>query len=279
LRKKDNILKIFKENLSVILISIYLISFTNFFIFYKSFNIPIFSYININDFLFYTLEYVFLVFSTIIVVNSVLLIVYTILFILYEKTTLLIRKKYFYYKNNKHIKYLFNKKFKEYYPNFVMTILFVGIFLIGFLPSKSITLPAFFIYIMYILNKYDNDQKMINFFIAFVYVIIFISTFISNLFDTIDKRIHKDDSNLMIVYENSFYLTNKESGCINYLGETSTNIFLYDIENKKSIILFKDKVESININNENYIFKLIDYIQKNESIREFYKVYFDKSNL
>ena len=60
----------FKNNLTFILLITYIISFINFYIYYKSFNISIFNYIDISDLIFFFFEYLFKI--LLIIINTVL---------------------------------------------------------------------------------------------------------------------------------------------------------------------------------------------------------------
>ena len=64
--------RIIKDNLAIIIIIIYGISFANYYIYYKSFEIPIFNYIGLNDMIFFFAEYLFEIISIIFLTEIIL---------------------------------------------------------------------------------------------------------------------------------------------------------------------------------------------------------------
>ena len=144
-------LEYLKSNITLILLFVYSISFINYFIYYKSFNIPIFSYIGLNDLIFFCFEYVLQIIFIIIIWEFILSMLFALIYILYEKGLLLSRKKFKLYmisskKNKERINTILNKNYYKFEIDFKLTIIIFGIFIIAFIPYKLLILPAYFIY-------------------------------------------------------------------------------------------------------------------------------------
>jgi len=264
----NKIIKLLKENLTLILLVIYSVSFTNYFIYYKSFNISIFNYINVTDLIFFTLEYIFKITLIIFIYEVTVFIIFTFLFNVYERIVLLKRKKLEFYlkskKNKKKIEKLFLKPFQKGLLNTKFFLFFLGVFILPFLPYKLIIFPAYFIYIIYLLEL-GSKERMFKFSIPFVSIIIFISMIVTTLFNSYSKRFEKEDY-FISFKQDSKAITTSKSSHLNYLGETSTYIFLYDISTRKSKIYQKSSLTNIEVQNNG---RIDEYIFE---VKEFYPV-------
>ncbi len=89
---------------------------------------------------------------------------------------------------------------------------------------------------------------------------------ITTLCSSYSKRFEKEDYTISFKENNRFITTKKGLSTLNYIGETSTSIFLYDIESKKTKIYSKSNVSDYEIQNTGSI---DDYIIK---IKESYPV-------
>lgn len=95
---------------------------------------------------------------------------------------------------------------------------------------------------------------------------------ISALVNSHDKRFEKDNF-IISFYENEkFITTNQNLSCYNYLGETSTNIFLFDIETKESIICNKQSISDIKIKNSTAIDDCTAYIKSTLIYKQFQEI-------
>ncbi|QIA08789.1 hypothetical protein [Draconibacterium halophilum] len=270
----DDLKKIFrfftKENISITLLIIYSISFVNYYLYYKSFNIPVFNYLSIPDLVYFPLEYIFQIVLIILIYEIFFFIVFSIFWTIYERIVLIIRKKFFYYlrldKTQKaRITDLFEKPFKNGLTGSKFIIALLGVFFIGYLPNKLLFIPAYFVYFIY-LTEIMSDKKMLNISIPMVTVIIILCMIFTTLYNSYTKRFEKDEYLISFIENNEFITTEKCKSNLNYLGETSTNIFLYDIENKVSKIYSKSKITNLEIQNTS---SLDDIILK---IRDFYPI-------
>lgn len=273
--EKKNIFQLFKENITIVALSIYGVSFLNYYIFYSSFQIPIFNYIGLNDMIFFFLEYVFKILSSIIIIEFLLFFIYIFLhdFFVFLRLKSTKRRRTYYKnlaKNNKkRISEVVEKGFSKSLTQFKLTIVSLSIFAIAFFPYKTITIPAFFIYFIYLLEKISKE-KLYEFLTYFCGFIVFTSLFINTIVNSYDKRFQKDDTNISF-YENTTYITtDKNVSCYNYLGETSTHIFLYDIEHKVSKIYNKSSINNYTIKNSNTIDLIITKLKKKNIIFKYF---------
>ena len=253
----DELKKIFrfftKENISITLLIIYSVSFVNYYLYYKSFSIPVFNYLSIPDLVYFPIEYVFQIVLIILMYEISFFIVFSIFWTIYERIILIIRKRFFYYLSlNKTQKAriidLFEKPFKNGLTGSKFIIALIGVLFIGYLPNKLLFIPAYFVYFIYLL-EIMSDKKMLNISISMATVIIILCMIFTTLYNSYTKRFEKDEYSISFNENNEFITTEKCKSNLNYLGETSTNIFLYDIDNKVSKIYSKSKVTNLEIQN------------------------------
>lgn len=262
-----------KDNIALILLLIYTISFTNYYIFYKSFNISIFNYVGLNDLIFFTLEYVFKILLIIVIYELIFFMIFSILWGVYEKIVLIWKKKLKLYlssskRNKERILNVFNKHFSKGLVNAKITIVMLGIFIIVFLPFKLITIPAYFVYFIYLLELISKE-KMYGISVTFATVIIVLSMIFTTLYNSYSKRFEKENYTISFTEENKLITTEKCKSSLNYLGETSTNIFLYDIKSKKTKIYNKSSISDFEIQNSNTIDNYIILIKDSYPARIF----------
>ncbi|WP_188050789.1 hypothetical protein [Flavobacterium sp. GP15] len=266
---KNKIFQVLKENITIVALVIYGVTFLNYYIYYNSFQISIFNYIGLNDMIFFFLEYIFKILSCIIITEILLFSVYVFLHNIFANirlTSTKKRRKYFKNlneNNRKRISNVIENSFSESLILFKLTIITLSIFGLAFLPFKTILIPAYFIYLIYLLEKIqkERDYQILTYFGG---ALVFISLLITTFINSYDKRFEKDDSNISFYENTTFVTTNKDVSCYNYLGETSTHIFLYDIEKKNSKIYNKNNLSDITIKNSNIIDSSITKIRKTE---------------
>ncbi|MDY0779237.1 hypothetical protein [Tenacibaculum sp. IB213877] len=271
---KENIdfLKFFKNNTSLILLGVYILSFINYYIYYKSFKIPIFNYIGLNDMLFFTLEYIFKIILIIFLSEVFLFFIFGILFMFYEKIVIfLVKKKGKLYlksdnKNRNRIKDLFIKPFNKGLINFRFSIVFISIFFIPTSGNVLLLFPTLLVYLIYYLEKVSKEKMYNLTFIFFCGIIILFLTF-TTLVNLYEKRSIKDDYKISFIENSNYISTDRSISCYNYLGETSSHIFLYNIERKESRICSKSNITELIIKNENFIDSLITRIKENSMFK------------
>jgi hypothetical protein len=273
-KDKNEFIAFFKENIALLLLGLYTLSFVNYYLYYKSFEISIFNYVGINDLLFFSLEYIFKIILLIFISEVILFIIYAVFFGIYEKFIIfIIKKKGMLYlsskkENKERIKKLFEKKFSNSLKVFKITIVFLSMFTIPFFSYKLILYPTILVYMIYHLERISQEKLTYLMLSASSIIIIFFSI-ITTLVNAYNKRFEKDDYIISFNEDKNFISTDTKISCYNYLGETSSNIFLYDIENKESKIYFKDKISDLKIKNSVNIDNSIIKIKNNFIIKSF----------
>lgn len=243
-----------KNNISITIIVVYAISFINYYIYYYSFGIPIFNYVEITDLLFFFFEYLIQILLVIFLVEMVLFITHAVYFrIIHELIPLYRRKKLGVYikaskRNRERFLKVFEKEIDDHLRGFKLTILLLSVFVLPSLPHKLVLFPTYFIYFLYILNQYDRESfRKLTAYI--VLLIVFVSLIISSLYNGLSKRYYKDNYIISFKEGNALISTDKDISCLNYLGETSKNIFLYDVNSRKARIFSKENISDLQIDN------------------------------
>ena len=261
-----------KDNLGVSIATIYIVSFINYFIYYYSFGIPIFNYIELTDLLFFFFEYIIKVTLVVFLVEVVVFIIHTYYYrITHVYITLVQRKKVIVYftakKNNKErFINILEKNASQSLRNFKLTIILLSVFFVGYFPLKVIIIPALFVYLIFILSQFDKKTFQ-TLTLLMWFIIIFFGLISSTIYDSFSKRYYKESYVISFKEGDRIISTDQYKSCLNYLGETSKSIFLYDINAKKSKIYFKDNISNIQIDNDNnqidyYTEKLISFFKK-----------------
>lgn len=274
-KANNNFISFFKENITLILVALYSLSFINYYIYYKGFDISIFNYTGLNDLLFFSLEYIFNIILLIFICEVLLFMIFSIIYSLYEKFVIFIVKKkgklylLSHNRTKKRIENIFNNRFSNSLLNFRFTIILLSLFIIGFFPNKLIVIPTYFVYFVYYLEKIAKEKFLSSFTLIGACVIIIISTLISTLVNSYNKRFEKDDYIISFYEDSKFISTDTKVSCYNYLGETSSNIFLYDIETKESKIVYKENITDVKIKTKNNIDKYILKLKNTFMVKNF----------
>ncbi|MCS3529195.1 hypothetical protein [Chryseobacterium sp. JUb7] len=257
--------KILGSNLSIILIALCSLTSINYFIYYQSFNISIFSYITINDLLFNSLELIFIIFSIIFIIEIFLFTIAVGIYNLYEKILLIKRKETIrYYRQNENYKRKIEKVFeKDFYlrvNQFKLGISFICMFLVILAPYRYIFIPSVIIYFLYRLLKFNKDDKgkMWKFFSYFSIIILTISSLINTIDNIYLKKNFKDNFIIEFKENEIYYSTKQTRSNLNYLGETSSHLFLYDLDSQNSLIFFKENIIQYKIENRNKRLSILD---------------------
>ena len=266
-------LNFFKENLTLIIIGIYSISFANYYLFYSSFNINILSYVGINDLLFFTLEHFFKILIIFILIEFFLFIIFAIFFTFWRNYILIKRKGMLYLqstkRNRKRLIGVFDKKLDGGYRDFRVSMAFILLFCVAFVPNKLLIMPTIMVYIFYSLGRYVKDKDITDFTLTFSISIVTLFLILNTLYNIYSKRFIKDEFEISFYDNDKFISTEKKLMTYNYLGETSTHIFIYDLKLKKSRIIFKEAMTNYIVNSNNDI----DNIAKitGDVIEEFFR--------
>ncbi|MFL0163203.1 hypothetical protein [Aquirufa salirivi] len=130
-------------------------------------------------------------------------------------------------------------------------------------------IPAYFLYLVFYLGRIIKEKILSPFTLITACVIIIISTLITTLFNSYKKRFEKDDYIISFYEDSKFITTETKVSCYNYLGETSSNIFLFDIETKESKIVYKENITDLKIKTKTNIDKCIMEIQNTFIVKNF----------
>lgn len=255
------------ENISLLLLGIYSLSFINYYIYYKSFEISIFNYIGLNDLIFFALEYIFKISLIIFIWEILLFIIFGFIYEFYEFVIIaFVKRKAKLYlkaskKNRNRIQEVLWKNFDEYLNQFRFSIAFLLMFVIPFTNHILILFPTLLVYIVYYMGKLGKDDEFIPVLLKMLIGIIVISMIVTTITNSYNKRFEKDNHTISFK-ENSIEIsTDKNISKYNYLGETSSHIFLFDTVNNESRIFSKSNITDIKIKNTNEIDKYVKKIK------------------
>ncbi|RMZ60084.1 hypothetical protein D1632_10875 [Chryseobacterium nematophagum] len=272
----SQILQSFKENITLIVIGIYSVSFMNYYLFYESFNINILNYIGLNELLFFTLEYFFNILISLIVIEICFLTISLFLLAIHQYCNLLIRTPRLYLtsnkQNRKRLKSVFLKKFSHRQNNFRIIMIFIFIIAIfitifhmpnffTFIANLVIFAPLFGIYFFYSFQRFIDDKKSRKHLAIIAIFIVIISSLLNSFYNVYNKKFEKDEFEISFYNNAKFISTERRLLAYNYLGETSTHIFIYDLKKKESKVIFKENINEINIKSTNTIDYIIKSIQ------------------
>ena len=274
----SSLLKFVRENISIILLILYSISFINYYFFYSFFDIPIFNYVGLNDLLFYSIEYIFSIILTVFFVEVFLFIFFSILYGFYMNVILLlVKKKYrlviegrFDKRIRKRTRRIFEDKFSDSLFDFKISLFFLSIFIVFFFPIKEITIPAWFIYMFYLLDR-GQEERISKLSIFASLVVILISLGINTGLSIYQKRYNKQEYDISFKQGEDRITTNSGQSNLNYLGETSTNIFLYNIEKNETKIYSKDNISDLTIKSSSTFDEYLSEFLKSNLYREIRK--------
>jgi len=242
--------ELFKENLSTILIGIYGLGYIYIKAFYSIFNIQIEEYIQLVDILFLTINNLARVFAFYAVVEIV---TYALAYFgynhfIYRK----IKEKFKGFEKPGFRKRFYNFCFNRAFLTrqmvlFIPTIAMLGWFIMNFLEVKE---PLYFM--MYgllfwylkmfhitVINRkrwfYGRYLSLMQPAIIFHLIVGF---FLMARADARELHVIEQGTSLEFVYNGQSYSTN--DGQYNYIGETSSHLFIYDKKCNKTLIFFKE---------------------------------------
>lgn len=244
-------LRTYVDNLPAIISILYCIGYCYQKSYYYQFDIDIEYYVSLSDLLFYTVDFITIVFTFSIILEGIIATIIIASFFNRVRTA---------YKNKKSKKnifktteYVLSKKYNTYSLILVVALLITSTYTFSnykYLFSSLLTLFIFKLFISYKKNIHlDARTRLIN----STFIISLSSLFAINIFlgskqasklkqnyDSIDiKQVEIKD-------EQNFYSSEQD---VNYIGETTNYIFLYEIYTKKSIVINKGNVKSFKIIN------------------------------
>ena len=255
-----DILEKYKQNFPIILIIIYAIGYVYLFQYYSRFGIEIEYYINLTDIIFFTLKNLFYLLLVYLIFEIALRIVSYLFLLLayrikYSGAISKIRKKII-DKNTREleVKNIYDKVFDVGIAKYISdtTIWICIIATLGFLYYEKEYLATLSVVCPYLLTKVfmpkllnsEKRKKVIYFYPILILVLIFAF----GILGTKDGDYIKTTSVInKIEYsiDNKIYSSNKTP--ILLIGETSSYLFIYNKKTQETIILSKEKLDYIKI--------------------------------
>lgn len=247
------IVEIFKSEISLILVLIYSLGYSYLFVYYKLLGIPIEYYVNITDILFKAIE---------ILLQIVLL--YLLQAMLLSSVAMFVLR--IYYSRILNFRLWKRKIKKEVYKRYSNTILerskennielvvfFLYVLLGAFLfyipddfRSFDIVYILFLIVRMYFLThkiEVKEPNKFRELLVGGFVVFLLLSFIVSAQFRSV--AVKNGNISKIIEFKDNGKLISTSNSNINYIGESSTYIFLYDKTTRESLIFSKQKVEEL----------------------------------
>lgn len=266
-----------KEHIALIGILLNTIGFLNYYLYYKSFDIEIFTYIGLTDILFYTLEYILKIILIILIYEFLVMVIFTFLCEIFKYMKILYRRKTIFYfsrkkKDKERIQDIFYKNYNDNLTSFKFLMLLAGIFVLAAFPFKMTTIPAYFFYMIYLI-EISAKERMYKISVSLLVFILFFSTSFNTLIISYNKRFFKDNTEVSFVENGEKISTNGHMYCYNYLGETSAYIFLYDIDTKTARIASKNNISDIQVKNGNKIDYFITKLKKQNIVIKILNAY------
>lgn len=253
-----------KSNFNVLLIVVYIISYANYYIYYGNFNIDIVSYISLTDLLFYPLKLALGIFFAIIIIDLVLSFAFTFtsIFVWRPYMTLILKTKRFSMRSEESRRRL--RKIRHNYTNendFKEFLAFIGSIACMFLKFDIVIIlfPSLIVYMALLLG---HDEKGYHVTTTMAIIVLLGTMLITSVYGVYDKRYLKDDYSISFIENNTRISTDEESSTINYLGQSSDYIFLYDIEKKTSLIYSKSNISDIRIKENERSGRVIDFLRE-----------------
>ena len=119
-------------------------------------------------------------------------------------------------------------------------------------------------------NNKEDKKNMLKFLMLFLYIILLISFAIWGYID--GNLIKNTEFKNGIVFNENNQQFDTSNDTLNFIGETSSYIFLFDNKNRKSLIFQKDKIENFKIKDNSLTEKEEDSIAKvqNKKIDAFF---------
>ena len=247
----DKLIKVYRETLPIIILLFYSIGYIFLSNYYSRFGIDIEYYLSFADLFFFSIELLLTNLLIAIIIEFFLLGI-SILFLKNNDDNNLIRDE------NELIRLLYISIF------ILIIVFFFNVF--TRLADNIAAISILLIIIKFIMiNRISfnskvkrNKKKLLNLlvFLAIVAVLILFSFFYS--LEEVEKvRENKKgifSKEIEFYFDEKLYSTEKNE-CLTYIGETSSNIFLFNKDDKKALVFFKNQLVNIKIKSPHYLTK------------------------
>ena len=281
----ENRIKLLKANFPIVTLLFYVFGFTYLSTYYFQFDISIVNYINLLDILFTTINYLVVLFLIYCFVEIGLYIFsYIILSLIFSG--IIKRKIYrkFTHRPNvrveRYIEYSSDKYLTHNIKGLNFFLFVASIFLLLYLVDEtllvfSIAIPFLVIKIFQIIPKDDDKQfkekvyQFLSILLFFVFLICF------SYWGYIDGKFAKEKKrNVFVEFKEDGILYNTSSEHLNYMGETNQYIFLYNREERNTLVFTKSNIAGYKIKDTS-LTKEEQELQQEEmkkKIKNFFKV-------
>lgn len=264
----EKTLEKFKSNIPIIILIFYSLGYVYLNRFYSRFNISIENYINLTDIIFFAI-------NSLIKITLLFFIIEIILSII----SIFILKIYYLSEKDEKIK---EEKIDTNLKYASFTIFIIFGFLLNFIIKGDIVIYFSYFFTFFLVKTFqithfenkEDKKNMLEFLFIFLYLLLLISFAI---WGYKDGNFTKDNEckNEIIFNENDKKF-DTSSDTLNFIGETSLYVFLFDNKNRKSLIFQKDKIDNFKINDKSLTEKKEDSLSKAYSKK--IDTFFDKIN-
>lgn len=257
---KDNLwlkrkIDLFKSNVSIISLIFYILGYVYLNRYYEQYNITIEKYIDLLDILFITINYLFFILLVYVFVE---VIIYVLAFI-----NLSIIFRYFITKKIRKRLGTSNRVFRYIdfaHNNYVFThikltslILFIlcALLLLKYTDETLIILTLFFPFltlkIFQILPNNKNEFKTKAYqILLLIFIVILIFCF--GIWGYVDANLNKEENQISkIEFKEQGILYTTQSDSLNYIGETNKYIFLYNKNDRNTLIFNKENISQLKV--------------------------------
>lgn len=245
----------YKSNIPVIILVFYSLGYIYLERYYSRFNISIENYINLTDIIFVTIK-------TLVSLSLIYLVIEICLYLISHTLLKIVYSKSLNYK----IKGRINNEtvYDRYYSIIIeqqiekqtkgvsfFIFIIIPFVLLYFLDEAVIIFTLFFPFLIikiYQITHYENDgerNRMMQFLLIFLYIILLICFAIWGHMDGNSNKTTKNSSIVEFCENRDSYNTNLDS--LNYIGETSSYLFIYDRKNRTSLIFNKGNISNFKI--------------------------------
>ena len=245
----------YKSNIPIILLVFYSLGYVYLDRYYARFNISIENYVNLTDIIFVTIK-------TIVSLSLIYLVIEIFLYIISRSILKIIFSKSLNYKikekiikksvYDRYYSLIIEKQIENQTNGLSFFIFIISPFVLWYFLDESVIIFSLFFPFLIIkihqITNYENDEernKMIQFLLILLYVILLICFAIWGHRDGNFNKISDNPSKVEFYENQNSYNTNLDS--LNFIGETSSYIFIYDRKNRTSLIFNKGNISNFKI--------------------------------
>lgn len=245
----------YKSNLPIILLVFYSLGFVYLDRYFARFNISIENYVNLTDIIFVTIK-------TLVSLSLIYLVIEICLYIISRTTLKIVFSKNLNYKIKRRIKnqivydryysLIIEKQIVKQTNGLSFFFFIISPFILWYFIDEPVIIFSLFFPFLIIkihqITNYKNDEerkRMIQFLLVILYVTLLICFAIWGHKDGNFNKISNNPSNVEFYENQNSYNTKLDS--LNFIGETSSYLFIYDKKNRTSLIFNKGNISNFKI--------------------------------